>query len=172
MPTLIFWLLFLAFVGAFGAQVARRVQLIAAAPNNFSVDNLPFRIRRFVRDVLLQVRTIRERPFTGFMHALVFWGFVAFGGYTTVEFLFGLGVVDLTATRWFHAYRVLLTPFAVAVLVGIIYLLIRRAFVRPIALGDHVSLESIVIALFITTLMVTFLLTFRLEEGTLGASVN
>ena len=172
MPTLAFWLLFLACVGAFAAQVARRVQLIAAAPNNFSVDNLPFRIRRFVRDVLLQVRTIRERPVTGLMHAFVFWGFVAFGGYTTVEFLFGLGIVDLTETRWFQAYRVMLTPFAAAVLVGIVYLLIRRALVRPIALGDHVSLESVVIALFITTLMVTFLLTFRLQAGTTVASVN
>ena len=152
--------------------MARRVRLIAAAPNNFSVDNVPFRIQRFVRDVLLQVRTIRERPLTGLMHAFVFWGFVAFGGYTTVEFLFGLGIVDLTATRWFHAYRVMLTPFALAVLAGILFLLIRRAFMRPIALGDHVSIESVVIALFITTLMVTFLLTFRLEEGTTAASVN
>jgi Fe-S oxidoreductase len=172
MPTLIFWLLFLAFIGAFTAQVAKRVQLIAAAPNNFTFDNLPFRIRRFVRDVLLQVRTIRERPFTGLMHAFVFWGFVAFGGYTTIEFLYGLGIVDLTETRWFYAYRLLLTPFASAVLVGIIYLLIRRAFVRPVALGDHVSVESIVIALFITTLMVTFLLAFRLEAGTTAADVN
>jgi Fe-S oxidoreductase len=172
MPTVAFWLLFLAFVGAFAVQVAKRVQLIAAAPNNFSVDDLPFRVRRFVRDVLLQVRTIRERPLAGLMHAFVFWGFVAFGGYTTVEFLYGLGLVDLTETRWFHAYRLLLTPFASAVLVGIIYLLIRRAFVRPIALGDHVSLESIVIALFITTLMVTFLLTFRLEQGSVAAAVN
>ena len=172
MATVAFWLLFLAFVGAFVAQVARRVQLIAAAPNTFSLDDLPFRLRRFVRDVLFQVRTIRERPFTGLMHAFVFWGFVAFGGYSIVEFLFGLGLVDLTGMRWFHAYRVMLTPFAIAVLVGILYLLIRRAFVRPIALGDHVSLESIVIALFITTLMVTFLLTFRLEEGTTPARVN
>ena len=33
------------------------------------------------------------------MHAFVFWGFVAFGGYTSVEFLYGLGIVDLTARR-------------------------------------------------------------------------
>src|SRR5262245_13488456 len=101
MSTVAFWLLFLAFVGSFAAQVARRVQLIAAAPNSFSVDNLPFRVTRFVRDVLLQVRTIRERPLTGLMHAFVFWGFVAFGGYTAVEFLYGLGIVDLTGTGWF-----------------------------------------------------------------------
>src|SRR5215208_8411333 len=106
MSTLIFWLLFLTFVGAFAAQVARRVQLIAAAPNTFSIQNVPFRITRFLTDVLLQVRTIRERPAAGLMHAFVFWGFVAFAGYTTVEFLYGLGIVDLTQTGWFHAYRV------------------------------------------------------------------
>jgi len=170
--TLAFWLLFLTFVGAFAAQVARRVQLIAAAPNTFSLDNLPFRLTRFLTDVVFQVRTIRERPIAGLMHAFVFWGFVAFAGYTIVEFLYGLGIVDLTRARWFEVYRLALTPFAVAVLVGIVYLLIRRAFVRPVALGTHVSIESIVIALFIATLMVTFLLTFRLEDGTVAARTN
>src|SRR5262245_63875144 len=89
MQTLAFWLLFLTFVGAFAAQVARRVRLIAAAPNTFSFDNLAFRANRFLVDVVLQRRTIRERPAAGLMHAFVFWGFVAFAGYTTVEFLYG-----------------------------------------------------------------------------------
>ena len=172
MATLAFWLLFLGFVGAFAAQVARRVQLIAAAPNSFSFDNIPFRLRRFLTDVVFQVRTIRERPLAGAMHAFVFWGFVAFGGYTTVEFLHGLGIADLTHTAWFATYRLVLTPFAIAVLVGIVYLLIRRAFIRPVGLGTHVSVESIVIALFIATLMITFLLTFRLPEETLAGRVN
>ncbi len=172
MATLAFWLLFVAFVAAFAVQVATRVRLIAAAPNTFALDDLPFRVKRFVADVLLQQRTIRERPAAGLMHAFVFWGFVAFAGYTSVEFLYGLGIVDLTRTAWFEAYRLALTPFATAVLVGILYLLIRRAFVRPVGLGTKVSIESIVIALFIATLMVTYLLTFRLEEGTSAARVN
>src|SRR4051795_4568576 len=121
MSTLLFWILFLSFVGAFAAQVAKRVQIIAAAPNTFAVDNLPFRINRFLVDVVLQRRTIRERPVAGLMHAFVFWGFVAFGGYTAVEFLHGLGIVDLTGTGWFHAYKLALTPFALAVLLGIVY---------------------------------------------------
>jgi len=172
MRTPIFWILFLTFVGAFAAQVARRVQLIAAAPNTFSLQDLPFRVRRFVVDVIFQVQTIRERPLAGTMHALVFWGFVAFGLYTTVEFLHGLGIVDLRHTAWFDVYRVLLAPFAVAVLIGIGYLLFRRAFLRPVALGSHVSMESIVIALFISTLMMTFLLTFPLAEDTVAGRVN
>jgi Fe-S oxidoreductase len=172
MSTVGFWLLFVASVAAFAAQVARRVQLIAAAPNTFSTDNLGFRINRFLVDVVLQARTIRERPIAGVAHALVFWGFVAFGGYTLTEFLRGLGIVDLTRSGWFNAYRVILAPFAVAVLGGILYLLIRRALVRPVGLGTKVSIESIVIALFIATLMITYLLTFRLEEGTIAERVN
>jgi len=106
------------------------------------------------------------------MHALVFWGFVAFGGYTATEFLRGLGIVDLTHTAWFERYRVALTPFAVAVLVGIVYLLIRRVFVRPPGLGATVSLESVVIGLFIATLMVTYLLAFRFDEASTAGRVN
>jgi Fe-S oxidoreductase len=170
--TLAFWLLFVAFVSAFAAQVARRVQLIAVAPQTFSLDNLGFRVNRFLVDVVFQARTIRERPLAGIAHAFVFWGFVAFGGYTLTEFLSGLGIVDLTHTAWFTAYRVALTPFAVAVLGGILFLLVRRAFVRPVGLGTKVSIESIVISLFIATLMITYLLTFRLEEGTMAERVN
>ncbi|HEY1910875.1 MAG TPA: (Fe-S)-binding protein [Vicinamibacterales bacterium] len=172
MQIVAFWALFLAGVGAFVAQVSRRVQLIAAAPNTFSSVDLAYRTRRFLFDVVFQRQTIRERPLTGLMHAFVFWGFVAFGGYTLTEFLSGLGIVDLTHFRWFYLYRVALIPLASAVLVGIVYLLIRRAFVRPVALGSKVSLESIVIALFIATLMITFLLAFRLDETAIAARVN
>ena len=105
-------------------------------------------------------------------HAFVFWGFVAFGGYTSVEFLRGLGIVDFTHAGWFGAYRIVLTPFAFAVLIGIVFLIIRRAFVRPIGLGTTVSVESIVIGLFITTLMVTFLLTWRLDETSTVGTIN
>ncbi len=172
MDTLALWLLVLAFVGAFAAQVAKRVRLIVAAPGAFSLDDPGFRVGRFLVDVVAQRKTIIERPVAGIAHALVFWGFVAFAGYTTIEFLRGLGIVDLTGASWFHGYRVVLTPFATCVLAGILYLLVRRAFVRPVGLGDHVSVESIVIALFIATLMVTFLLGWRLDEASTAGRVN
>lgn len=172
MSTLILWVLVVAFVGAFAAQVSTRVRLIAAAPNTFSVERPGYRIGRFLVDVVGQRKTIIERPVAGVAHALVFWGFVAFAGYTAFEFLAGLGIADLTHTRGFAVYRAILTPFAIAVLCGIVYLLIRRAFVRPIGLGTHVSAESIVIGLFIATLMVTFLLTWRLDEASAAGRVN
>jgi Fe-S oxidoreductase len=170
--TLVFWVLFLAFVGAFAAQIATRVRLIAAAPGQFALVDVGGHVRRFVVDVLLQVRTIRERPVVGVAHALVFWGFLAFAGYTSVEFLRGLGIVDLTGTRWFFAYRVILVPFATAVLGGILFLLVRRAIFRPKALGATLSIESIVIACFIAALMITFLLAFNLEEDTSAGRIN
>src|SRR5262245_19949385 len=119
MATLACGAFFLTGGAACVAQVAQRICIIADAPNTFSAADLPFRINRFLFDVVLQRRTIRERPAAGLMHALVFWGFVAFAGYTSIEFLFGLGVVDLTHTSWFEGYRTALVPFAAAVLVGI-----------------------------------------------------
>jgi Fe-S oxidoreductase len=172
MQTLAFWLFFLAGAGAFTAQVATRVRLIAAAPDALSFDDLGSRLWHFLLDVVLQWRTIRERPLVGFAHAFVFWGFVAFAGYTTVEFLHGLGIVDLTGTRWFFAYRIILVPFATLVLAGILFLLVRRAVIRPPTLGTRVSIESIVIALFIATLMGTFLLGFNLDEEAWPGRVN
>src|SRR5262245_8801425 len=125
MQTLALWLLVIVFGGMFVAQVATRVRLIAAAPNTFSVDRVCVRLRRFLVDVLLQRQTIAERPVVGLAHALVFWGFVAFGAYTAAEFLAGLGIVDVTHTAWFDTYRYVLTVFATTVLAGILYLLVR-----------------------------------------------
>ena len=170
--TLIFWALCLLLGGAFVAQVARRLRLVARAPNTFRLDDPAFRARRFIRDVVFQARTIAERPVAGLAHAFVFWGFVAFAVYTSTEFLHGLGLVDLRGTAFMRAYAIALAPFAVAVLAGILYLLVRRAVFRPVALGPTVSVESIVIALFIAALMVTFLAGLRLEEGSLAARVN
>ena len=170
--TLVLWLLVVLSVSVFAAQLAARVRLIAEAPNTFSIDHLGFRLRRFLVDVVCQRQTIAERPAAGLAHALVFWGFVAFAGYTATEFLYGLGIVDLIHGPWFQTYRLVLTGFALAVLAGIIYLLVRRAVVRPAGLGTTVSAESMVIGLLIATLMVTFLLTFLVAEDSVAGRVN
>ena len=51
-------------------------------------------------------------------------------------------------------------------------LLFRRVVVRPAGLGEQVSLESVVIGLFIVTLMVTFLAAGSLPPDTLAARVK
>jgi Fe-S oxidoreductase len=171
--TWIFRLLVLLFAGWFLQQMAVRYRLFARAKPNLRFDEIGRRVRAFVLDVIFQRRVFRNKPLVGLAHLLVFWGFVAFGGYTTVEFLRGLGLVDLSATRAFHVYELALTPFAIAVLIGILSLLVRRAFVRPAALGATLSKESILIGLFIATLMITFLLDLRLVAiGGIAERVN
>ena len=162
-----------AFGAAFAAQIATRLRLFLRAANNirFPDHDSGVRLLRVVREVVFQSRTIGERPLVGLAHLGVFWGFCAFAVFTSVEFLDGLGLVDLTGMRWFGVYRWILVPFSLAVLAGITGLIVRRVCVRPAGLGDTVSKESVLIGLFIVTLMVTFLLDFRLTEG-LAARVN
>jgi len=171
--TWIFRILVLGFAAAFAAQVWTRARLILRAPNNVRVgdDETGRRLLRFVSEVIFQSRTIAERPLVGIAHLGVYWGFTAFALYTGVEFLAGLGIADFTGARWFRLYALALVPFSVAVSAGIIGLLVRRAIVRPAALGEHVSGESVLIGFFILTLMVTFLIAFRWEAG-LAARIN
>jgi Fe-S oxidoreductase len=172
MEVLVLWILLVAAAGAFAVQVATRLRLIAAAPKTFSVDRLGLRLGRWLFDVLGQRQTIAERPVAGVAHALVFWGFLAFTGYTLVEFLNGLGLANLTDASWFAIYRALLTPFAVCVLGGTLVLLVRRVYLRPAGLGATVSPESVAIALLIATLMGTFLLTWTIDEASAAGRAN
>jgi Fe-S oxidoreductase len=163
-----FRIVFVAFVAGFVMQMAARMKLIQAAPNNFTFDHLGGRIDRFVSEIVFQSKVITDRKAVGIAHLAVFWGFVAFGGYTTAEMFRGLGLVDITHSKPFLVYKWALVPFAAGVLVGIIGLAIRRAFVRPAGLGATVSKESLLIAFFIAMLMVTYFVSFWYETGTIG----
>jgi Fe-S oxidoreductase len=164
----VFRLVFVGFVAGFAAQMATRWRLIRTAPNNFAFDQPGARVTRFISEVVFQSKVISSRTATGLAHLAVFWGFVAFGGFTAVEMLRGLGIVDLTHSAIFTAYKWALVPFAAGVLIGITGLAIRRGIVRPAGLGPTVSKESLLIALFIALLMVTFFVTFWYETGTVG----
>ncbi len=166
---LVLWLSVVGFGAAFLAQVYTRAALVRRAGGTLRTDHPGARLARLLREVVFQSKVIREKPVVGVAHALVFWGFVAFAGYTASQFLRHLGLVDLTRTPAFHLYALALVPFALGVLAGIVLLLVRRVVFRPDALGA-LSLESVVIGLFIATLMVTFLLDFRLVG--LAARVN
>ena len=163
-------LLVAVFGGLFAIQVRTRLRLVWLAPGSLRTDREIERTARFVWEVLFQSKVIAEKPVVGLAHALVFWGFVAFAGYSSTQFLKGLGIVDLTGMPAFHLYMVALVPFAVGVLGGILFLVIRRVVFRPEALGP-LSWESVLIGALIATLMVTFLLDFGLAVGP-SATVN
>jgi len=131
------------------------------------------RLRKVVWEVLLQGKVIRERPLPGIAHAFVFWGFCAFALITIAHLAAGVGLhllpADYTIVR---VYRCFVALLAMAVAVSIAGLAFRRLALRPIWLGPKVSLESGFIALLIFLLMVTYLLTFRMEEGSAAGRAN
>jgi Fe-S oxidoreductase len=150
------------------------VRILAAAKpdSDSSLGALAPRIRKFVVEVLLQAKVIRERPVAGIAHALVFWGFCAFALITVNHIASGFGVPFLSRTGSFgRFYFGFVASFAVAVALSILYLALRRFVARPIWLGG-VSPESGVIAGLIFLLMATYLAGLALpESGPAGRAV-
>src|SRR6266481_5658540 len=172
-------LVFLALLAASGYAFWRRFGPVAdiirrSKPDaDFKLQPIAPRIRKFVWEVLLQGKVIRERPLPGIAHAFVFWGFCAFTLVTIAHLGAGLGLNLLPADyAVVRGYRYFVALFAIAVAVSIAGLAFRRLVLRPIWLGPKVSLESGFIALLIFLLMVTYMLTFRLEEGSAAGRAN
>jgi Fe-S oxidoreductase len=133
----------------------------------YKIGPLGARVWDFVWEVLLQGKVIRERPLPGLAHAFVFWGFCAFALVTLNHFAMGFGAPFLSREGAFgRFYFGLAALFAVAVGVSITGLFIRRFFIRPKWLGSKISVESGFIALLILALMVTYLASFAVDEGT------
>ena len=78
---------------------------------DFQLQPIAPRVRKFIWEVLLQGKVIRERPLPGVAHAFVFWGFCAFALITIAHFAAGVGLnllpADCTVVR---AYRYFLGP--------------------------------------------------------------
>ena len=159
---------------AFWFRFRRVVRTIRAAKpdSTWSLRPVAPRIGRFVWEVLLQGKVIVDRPLPGVAHALVFWGFCAFALVTINHLAEGFGLTliprDSIAGEIYFGF---VAVFAVLAAISIAGLAIRRFLVRPLWLGK-VSAESGVIALLIFVLMVTYLATFWLDEGSIGARIN
>lgn len=134
-----------------------RISRIHRTSKGFTVDQVGRRIGRFIWEVLLQGKVIAQRPFAGLMHALVFWGFLAFVPATIDHFVRGYGGSFLGHGTIHSLITGVVAVFAVAVIIGITGLALRRYIVRPPGLGA-VKFESGLVALFIEVLMVTYLL--------------
>jgi Fe-S oxidoreductase len=133
------------------------------------------RVIRWLREVAFQSTVITGRPIPGSMHAFVFWAFIVFLLETTdlVARMFGSPVGILGNGAFHHAYQLLVALFAVLALIGIIYLAVRRFVFRPTALGEHLSWSSGLVAIFIFTLMVTYLLgLYVFEESSTAFKIN
>ena len=146
--------------------VLRNIHRAKAEPG-YRLNPIGRRIWDFVWEVLLQGKVIQQRPLPGIAHAFVFWGFCAFAFVTLNHFTTGFGFPFLSREGFFgRLYFGLAAIFGVAVAVSIAGLVYRRFVVRPVWLGQKVSIESGDIGLLIFTLMVTYLATFWIGEGT------
>lgn len=124
----------------------------------YSLQDLPQRTWRFFLEVMLQSKVISQRPLPGIAHAIVFWGFCAFGLVTLDHVARGFGFALLDHNGfWSQLYFALAAVFGAATAVSIAGLFIRRFVVRPKWLGEQVSMESGLIAGLIFILMVTYL---------------
>ncbi len=170
--------LFLIAVTISAALFARRISpvirtiLASAKDPEFQFQPAGKRLWDFVWEVLLQGKVIKERPLPGIAHAFVFWGFCAFALVSVNHFASGLGLGFLSREENVgQIYFYMAALFAMAVLVSIAGLTYRRFVVRPKWLGP-VSPESGIIAALISILMVTYLVSFLLVEGSAGGKAN
>ena len=145
----------LAALGSFSYEVLRRVLIVQKGLGSFPFDRFGDRLLRVFREVILHEKVIRERPFPGLMHALVFWGFLVFGIVTIDHFAIGFYKPFMSDSAH-HAYSKIVIPFAVFVIFGILSLTYRRFINRPKALGKF-SPTSGLVAVFIVVLMVTYI---------------
>ena len=147
-------------LGYFLKVVWRRLEPIRAAKSSLPrVQLFPKLCTTFI-EVMFQTRVIRDRPLAGTLHALVMWGFFAFG-WVSMEHM-AAGFAGLAGaepdTSWYATFAAV---WALAVLVGIIGLAYRRFVIRPPQLGEKISASSGIVALMIVLLMTTYLLGWR-----------
>ncbi len=145
----------LAALGSFSYEVLRRVAIVNKGLGSFPFDRFLERLWRVFREVLLHEKVIRERPFPGLMHALVFWGFLVFGLVTIDHFATGF-YKPILSESLHHAYSKVVIPFAIFVIFGIVSLAYRRFITQPKALGK-ISPTSGLVAVFIVVLMGTYI---------------
>ena len=173
MKAMILAVLIIIALGDFTREVGRRLKLAAKAPGKFKLDKTGSRIERLIKEVLFQSKVIKRRPFAGLMHALVFWGFMAFIIVTLNHFCGGFGWNFLGEGKVYEVIYTIVAVFAALVIVGITALAFRRFIFRPEALGKHLAWFSGIVALFILILMITYLLDlYVIPEGLPCQAVN
>ena len=137
-------------------EVWRRLRIVFKGRDSLPFDRFGARASRVFKEVFLHEKVIKDRFWPGLMHALVFWGFIVFGLVTIDHFAIGFGHPIMNEqTHTYYSYIVI--PFSILVLIGIGSLTYRRFITRPKVLGK-ISPTSGLVALFISLLMITYLL--------------
>ncbi|MFC2170084.1 heterodisulfide reductase-related iron-sulfur binding cluster [Acidobacteriota bacterium] len=155
----IFLLIILATFAAFWIPVIYRFRVIRSGQPEGKAEFSAKRTWGVLAKVFLQKCTLKnERLFTGFIHVFIFYGALSFDTATinhTIEgfipdfYLFGISNFGLF-------FSFLVDAFAVLVLMGIIFFIIKRYVVRPKAYATTL-LDSGLIYFFIITATLSYL---------------
>lgn len=138
------------FFGYFGWQ---KFELLLKAQSENRIDHLPARIRGFVEYGLMQKRLVRNHKAAGWMHALIFWGFMVLLLRSTIMlgigFYEGFGIPGPVG----YAYTAIKDVFEVVVLWMVAYAFYRRIVIKPARLT--LSFEGYLILGLIAYLMIS-----------------
>ena len=145
-------------ISSFTFELYKRYAIIMKGTGTFQFNQIHIRLKKVLLEFILQKKVLSQRFFPGLMHALVFWGFLFFGIITIDHFLLGFNI-HLFSNEYKMIYAKFVgIPWAIFVLVGILSLAYRRFVTKPKYLGDKISYTSGLVAIFISTLMITYII--------------
>ena len=76
-----------------------RLKIILSAKSDFSIDQLPLRLKRVFEEVILHKKVASgQRKSAGILHALVMYGFIFFGLITINHFALAFGITFFNET--------------------------------------------------------------------------
>lgn len=141
----------------------RMIKVVRRGQGQLNFDRLPQRLWRGLVALINQGDILRHRPWTSLFHFLVAWGFIYYALVNLVDVLEGYipGFRFLGHGALGGMYRLLADVFSVAVLVGIVFFVIRRFGTRARELTYHdniklhpkaatgISTDSLIVAGFI-----------------------
>ena len=157
---------------SFTYEIYKRFQIIMMGTGNFPFDHIHLRLKKVFVEFILQKKVISQRFWPGLMHALVFWGFIFFGIITVDHFFTGFNIKLFSDQfKSFYAFYFGI-PWAVFVLIGILSLAYRRFIKRPKYLGDKVSYSSGIVAIFISMLMITYIIDISFHHDNFLMKIN
>jgi Fe-S oxidoreductase len=160
MKTIIFTIVLVGAIGAFGFSLRRMIALISIGKPENRLDHLWERFKKMMMVAIGQTKLFRE-PIAGLMHAFIFWGFLVL--LSSVLEAIGEGLIPGFSFRFIGAlYQPLVffqDIFACLVIIGICIALFRRYILRPKRLqGDkHAQIDATVILFTIFLIMMSLL---------------
>ncbi len=151
-------ILLLLSLALFASTIAGRLLLLRAAEPENRLDRIGERLRRLFTIGFGQSRLLYEKG-AGWMHAAIFAGFLVVSLRTITVIGRGFDLefhLPLLGGPLGQIYSALKDVFAIIVLIGVLVAIWRRLVLRPPRL--HLSLEAVLILLWIAALMVSDLI--------------